>query len=81
LLTEAAEPTGGRMYQADDINELPDIGAKIGMELRSQYILGYCPTNGDRDGKYRRVDIRIIQPRGLPTLGAYWKMGYYAPVQ
>lgn len=81
LLTEVAEPTGGRMYAAENINELPDIAAKIGMELRNQYILGYSPTNQERDGKYRRVQVKIIQPRGLPPLRAYWRLGYYAPVQ
>jgi Ca-activated chloride channel homolog len=81
LLTEVAEPTGGRMYEADNINELPDIAAKIGMELRNQYILGYSPTNQQRDGKYRRVLVKIIQPRGLPPLRAYWRTGYYAPSQ
>ena len=81
LLTEVAEPTGGRMYEAGNINELPDIAAKIGMELRNQYILGYSPTNQERDGKYRRVQVKIIQPRGLPPLRAYWRTGYYAVPQ
>jgi Ca-activated chloride channel family protein len=81
LLTEVAEPTGGRMYEAGNINELPDIAAKIGMELRNQYMLGYAPSNQERDGKYRRVQVKIIQPRGLPPLRAYWRTGYYAPVQ
>ena len=81
LLTEVAEPTGGRMYEAENINELPDIAAKIGMELRNQYILGYSPSNHEHDGKYRRVQVKIIQPRGLPPLRAYWRTGYYAPVQ
>jgi VWFA-related protein len=81
LLTEVAEPTGGRMYEAGNINELPDIAAKIGMELRNQYLLGYAPSNQERDGKYRRVQVKIIQPRGLPPLRAYWRTGYYAPAQ
>jgi Ca-activated chloride channel homolog len=81
LLTQVAEPTGGRMYEAGNINELPDIAAKIGMELRNQYILGYSPTNRERDGKYRRVQVKIIQPRGLPPLRAYWRTGYYAVPQ
>jgi VWFA-related protein len=81
LLTEVTEPTGGRMYEAGNINELPDIAAKIGMELRNQYILGYSPTNLERDGKYRRVQVKIIQPRGLPPLRAYWRTGYYAVPQ
>jgi len=81
LLTEITEPTGGRQYEADNINELPDIAAKIGVELRNQYILGYAPQNLERDGKYRRVQVKIVQPRGLPPLRAYWRTGYYAPPQ
>ena len=43
MLTEIAEQTGGRQYQVDNLNELPDVAAKIGVELRNQYILGYSP--------------------------------------
>jgi VWFA-related protein len=81
LLTEIAEHTGGRQYQVDNVNELPDTAAKIGVELRNQYILGYSPHNLDRDGKYRRVQVKLVQPRGLPPLRAFWRMGYYAPSQ
>ena len=81
LLNEIAEQTGGRQYQVDNLNELPDIAAKIGVELRNQYILGYSPTNLIRDGKYRHVQVKLVQPRGLPPLRPYWKQGYYAPQQ
>jgi Ca-activated chloride channel family protein len=81
LLTEIAEQTGGRQYPVDNLNELPDIAAKIGVELRNQYILGYSPQNLDRDGKYRRVQVKLVQPHGLPPLRAFWRMGYYAPSQ
>jgi len=79
LLSEIAEQTGGRHYPVDNINDLPDIAAKIGIELRNQYVLGYSSTNKERDGKYRRVKVKLIQPRGLPPLRAYWRLGYYAP--
>ncbi|MCX6630754.1 MAG: VWA domain-containing protein [Candidatus Solibacter sp.] len=81
LLTEIAEQTGGRQYQVDNLNELPDVAAKIGVELRNQYILGYAPKNLTRDGKYRRVQVRLVQPRGMPVLRPFWKQGYYAPAQ
>jgi VWFA-related protein len=81
LLTEIAEITGGRQYPVDNVNELPDIAAKIGVELRNQYVIGYAPQNQDRDGKYRRVTVKLIQPRGLQQLRATHKMGYYAPSQ
>ena len=81
MLTEIAEQTGGRQYQVDDLNELPDVAAKIGIELRNQYILGYSPKNLSRDGKYRRVQVRLVQPHGMPLLRPFWKQGYYAPAQ
>ncbi|MCC6587483.1 MAG: VWA domain-containing protein [Bryobacterales bacterium] len=81
LLTEIAEQTGGRHFPIDNLNELPDVAAKIGVELRSQYVLGYSPSNLQKDGKYRRVEVKLVQPRGLPPLRAYYRTGYYAPTQ
>ncbi|MBV9294905.1 MAG: VWA domain-containing protein, partial [Acidobacteriaceae bacterium] len=81
LLNELAEQTGGREYAVENIAELPDIAAKIGIELRNEYILGYTPKNKERDGKYRRVQVKLNQPRGLPPLRAYFRLGYYAPTQ
>jgi Ca-activated chloride channel family protein len=81
LLTEIAEQTGGRQYQVDNLNELPDVAAKIGVELRNQYILGYSPKNLARDGKYRRIQVKLVQPHGMPLLRPFWKQGYYAPAQ
>lgn len=79
LLNEVAEQTGGHSFAVDNLNELPDVAAKIGIELRNQYVLGYSPKNRERDGKYRRVKVTLVQPRGLPPLTAYFRLGYYAP--
>ena len=80
-LVELAEQTGGRQYAGENVADLPDIAAKIGIELRNEYILGYTPTNRERDGKYRRVTVKLNQPRGLPPLKAYFRLGYYAPTE
>ena len=79
LLTEIAERTGGRLYQVDNLNELPDVASKLGVEHRNQYVLGYSPLNLERDGKYRHVTVKIIPPRGLPALRPFWRLGYYPP--
>jgi Ca-activated chloride channel family protein len=42
--------------------------------------LGYSPSNQVRDGRYHRVDVRLVPPRGLPKLQAHWRTGYFAPV-
>ncbi len=81
LLGEMAEQTGGRHFPVENLSDLPDAAAKIGIELRNQYVLGYSPTNQQRDGKYRRVEVKLVQPKGLPPLRAFWRTGYYAPAQ
>jgi len=81
LLTEIAEQTGGRQYSVDNLNELPDIAAKIGVELRNQYIIGYIPQNQTHDGKYHHVKVTLVQPRNMPVLRAFFRQGYYAPSQ
>lgn len=81
MLTELSESTGGRHFPVENLNELPDVAAKIGIELRNQYVLGYTPTNTTKDGKYRRVQVKLKQPRGLPPLKAFYRLGYYAPAQ
>jgi len=81
LLSDVSEQTGGRHFAVENLNELPDVAAKIGIELRNQYVIGYTPKNGGRDGKYRRVSVKLVQPRGLPPLKAFFRLGYYAPTQ
>jgi len=81
LLSELAEMTGGRHFPVENLNDLPDIAAKIGIELRNQYVIGYTSKNQARDGKYRKVKVELKQPRGLPPLRAYYRLGYYAPTQ
>ena len=81
LLAEMAEQTGGRHFAVDNLAELPDVAAKIGIELRNQYLLGYSPKNATRDGKYRRVQVKLVKTTGLPQLHAMFRTGYYAPTQ
>ncbi len=81
LLTEIAEATGGRQFEVQNVNELPDIAEKIGVELRNQYVLGYVPENQEKDGKWRRVKVEIKRIRGMPELRAYYRYGYYAPTR
>jgi len=79
LLTEVTELTGGRAFTVENINELPDIAAKIGAELRNQYILGYRPSNKSHDARWRKIKVKLRAPKGLPPLSVYAKTGYYAP--
>jgi Ca-activated chloride channel family protein len=81
LLSEMTDQTGGRHFALDNLAELPDVAAKIGIELRNQYVLGYAPKNATRDGKYRRVNVKLVKTTGLPQLKAVFRTGYYAPTQ
>jgi Ca-activated chloride channel family protein len=79
LLSEITDMTGGRVFAVENLNELPDIASKIGMELRNQYVLGYRPSNKAHDARWRKIKIRMRAPKGLPPLNVYSKTGYYAP--
>jgi Ca-activated chloride channel homolog len=79
LLSELTELTGGRAFDVANPNELADIAAKVGMELRNQYILGYHPSNKTHDARWRKIKVKLRTPKGLPPLTAYAKTGYYAP--
>lgn len=79
LLAQIADQTGGRAFGASEFSQLPGIAEKIAIELRNQYVLAYSPTNGQRDGGYRKVEVKMRPHKGLPALKARWRLGYYAP--
>jgi Ca-activated chloride channel homolog len=81
LLNEIATQTGGRLFEVRKLKQLPDITAKISGWLRNQYVLGYAPENPERNGEYRRVEVKVSKPKGFPRLHAFWRLGYYAPTE
>src|SRR5580692_11542435 len=81
LLNELSEETGGRLYRVDDLSEMGDIAEKISTELRNQYVIGYTPKDMNRDGKWRKVKVKLNPPPGLPQLTVHARTGYYAPLQ
>ncbi len=81
LLSEIATQTGGRAFSATLTSDLPSVASRIAVELRNQYVLGYYPKNGANDGKYRKVEVKLSQPRGVLPLKAHWRLGYYALTQ
>jgi len=69
-----AEQTGGRLIRVGNRYEkLKQAFDQIALELRSQYSIGYTPTNNKRDGSFRRVEIRA---KGDYRVQA--RRGYYA---
>jgi Ca-activated chloride channel homolog len=81
LLSDVTELTGGRAFTIDNPNDLADVSTKIGIELRNQYVIGYRPKNPARDGKWRKIKVKLLPPKGLPPLRVYAKTGYYAPTE
>lgn len=81
LLSDLTELTGGRAFTIDNPNDLADVSTKIGIELRNQYVLGYRPNNPAHDGKWRKIKVKLLPPKGLPPLRVYAKTGYYAPTE
>lgn len=74
-LKKMAEETGGRLFEARNNRDLHSAFEEISNELRSQYSLGYSPTNDKRDGSYRRIKVRA-NGRGYKVQA---RKGYYAP--
>jgi len=79
LLDDIAQITGGRAFTVENPNDLEDVAKKIGIELRNQYVLGYRPKNFAHDGKWHKVNVKLVLPKSLPPLQVHAKMGYYAP--
>jgi Ca-activated chloride channel family protein len=79
LLDDICSDTGGRMFRVNDISDMADVAHKISDELRDEYVLGYRSGDTRRDGKWRKVKVRLDPPPGLPQLTVHARSGYYAP--
>lgn len=79
LLKGLGKQSGGHLFEIDNLNQLSGVASKIGDALRTQYVLGYYPTGSKHDGKYHKVEVKLVQSKGAPKLQASWRRGYYAP--
>ena len=75
LLKTLARETGGLDFMRNSITELDKVYAQIAEELRSLYSLGYVSSNPRRDGKWRRIVVRVPTHDDLTIRN---KLGYYA---
>jgi len=73
-LKRLVQETGGRLFTPYK-EELYETFQKINQELRSQYSIGYTSTNADRDGRYRKIEIKVLEG----GLKLNYRKGYYAP--
>lgn len=60
-LDKLASQSGGQVYRADSVAALPRAFAAIAAELRTQYLLGYYPTNRNKDGSYRKIQVKTMR--------------------
>jgi VWFA-related protein len=73
-MSKLAKETGGRMIEVGNrVDKLKDAFDQIARELRSQYSMGYTPTNTVRDGSFRKIEIRSTNGYKIQA-----RSGYYA---
>jgi VWFA-related protein len=76
-LKRMAEDTGGRVFHVDRKNTLELVFQQIQEEMRSQYAIGYTPTNPAKDGAFRKIEIRPADKK----LKVQARKGYFAATQ
>ena len=64
-LTELAAKSGGNLSFPETLYSLPAAFARIAAELRTQYALGYYPSNSVKDGSYRKIQVRTSRKNVL----------------
>jgi len=79
MVEELSEITGGHAFFPDSVYELEDICTKIAVELKNQYVIGYHSSNGAKDGKWRKLRLKVNPPKDIQHLSVRSKQGYYAP--
>src|SRR5579875_2508540 len=89
-LNYIAKYSGGQAYFPRFEGELPGIYRQIGDQLRSQYSLGFVPTDKERNGKYHKLKVELVDAQGNPLrivnqkgkvvkYRLVYREGYYAP--
>ena len=78
-LDKISERTGGRAYFPRDEGELRDAFRQIQDEMRSQYLIAYEPTNQNRDGSYRKIEIQMVNQQLVKEkVKVTHRQGYFA---
>jgi Ca-activated chloride channel homolog len=77
-LRKISEKTGGRAYFPNNERDLREAFAQIQRDLREQYLVAYSPSNKNRDGSYRKVEIQITNPALSQELKLNYRPGYFA---
>lgn len=59
FLERLAKETGGKVYFPNSLSELNGIAQDIANELRTQYSIGYLPSNDKKEGAYRQIKVAV----------------------
>ncbi|MDQ5839354.1 MAG: VWA domain-containing protein [Acidobacteriota bacterium] len=78
ILEELAGVSGGKAFFPSTSAEMNDTFERIALELRTQYSIGYRPSNFANDGRWHRLKIKVQPPRGFPRLFVRGREGYFA---
>jgi VWFA-related protein len=73
-LRRMSDETGGRVFHIDRRYTLEDAFKDLQDEMRSQYSIGYSPTNAKKDGTFRKLDIKTLSKDNKVQA----RRGYYA---
>jgi VWFA-related protein len=74
VLKQMSEETGGRLFTVGGKNTLDAIFGQIQEEMRTQYLIGYTPTNSNKDGSFRKIDLKTHDK----DFKVQVRKGYYA---
>jgi VWFA-related protein len=74
VLKKMSDETGGHVYEVDRKHSLNNVFEELQEEMRSQYAIGYAPTNANKDGGYRHLEIKLKDK----DLRVQARKGYYA---
>jgi VWFA-related protein len=71
-MKKLAQETGGRVIDVGDREaKIKEAFDQIANELRTQYSIGYTPTNARRDGTFRKIDIKTKAGKVQARRGYY----------
>jgi Ca-activated chloride channel homolog len=73
-----ADLTGGRAFFPQTFSQLDYYVDLIRSELTNQYVLGYTPVNKARDGKWRKLQVKLTVPEGFSKMIVRTRQGYFA---
>jgi Ca-activated chloride channel homolog len=78
VLEELVNLTGGQVFFTRDVRKLDDICMRISESLRNEYVIGYIPTNVAKNGKWRKVHLKV---NDASHVSVHARTGYYAVME